>query len=41
VDDLRALDTTALIFALVNACKELNARIEMLEMLGRSPTPAG
>jgi Chaperone of endosialidase len=31
VADLRVLDTTALIFALVNACKELAARIEALE----------
>ena len=31
VSDLRHLDTTPLIFALVNACKELKARIEALE----------
>jgi hypothetical protein len=31
VDDMRVLDTTPLIFALVNAVKELKARIETLE----------
>lgn len=31
VDDLRQLDTTALIFALVNAVKELTSRIKILE----------
>jgi hypothetical protein len=31
VDDMRVLDTTPLIFALVNAVKELKARIEVLE----------
>jgi Chaperone of endosialidase len=31
VDDLRSLDTSQLIFALVNAVKELKARIETLE----------
>jgi Chaperone of endosialidase len=31
VPDLRSLDTTALIFALVNAVKELKARVEALE----------
>jgi hypothetical protein len=31
VDDMRTLDTGALIYALVNACKELKARIEALE----------
>jgi hypothetical protein len=31
VDDLRTLDTTPLIFALINACKELKARVEALE----------
>jgi hypothetical protein len=31
VDDLRVLDTTALVFALVNACKELAARVAALE----------
>jgi hypothetical protein len=31
VDDLRDLDTTPLIFALINAVKELKARIEVLE----------
>ena len=31
VNDIRQLDTTALIFALVNAVKELKARIEILE----------
>ena len=31
VADLRALDTSELIFALVNACKEMAARIEALE----------
>ena len=31
VTDLRMLDTTALIYALVNACQELSARIEALE----------
>jgi hypothetical protein len=31
VDDLRSLDTTPLLFALVNAIKELKARIEVLE----------
>jgi hypothetical protein len=31
VDDLRALDPAPLIFALINSCKELKARIEALE----------
>jgi hypothetical protein len=31
VDDFRTLDTTALTFALVNACKELAARVTALE----------
>jgi len=31
VDDLRVLDTTALVFALVNAVKELSARVSALE----------
>jgi hypothetical protein len=31
VDDLRDLDTTPLIFALINAVKELKARVEQLE----------
>jgi Chaperone of endosialidase len=31
VDDMRELDTTPLIFALINAVKELKARLEMLE----------
>jgi len=31
VDDLRVLDTTALLFALVNCVKELSARIDALE----------
>jgi hypothetical protein len=31
VDDLRSLDTTPLIFALVNAVKTLAARVEALE----------
>jgi len=31
VADLRVLDTTALVFALVNACKELAARVAALE----------
>lgn len=31
VDDMRVLDTTPLIFALLNAVKELKARIEVLE----------
>jgi hypothetical protein len=31
VDDLRDLDTTPLIFALINSCKELKARVEVLE----------
>jgi len=31
VDDLRELDTTPLVFALINACKELAARVEELE----------
>jgi hypothetical protein len=33
VDDLRVLDTTPLIFALVNAVKELSARIATLEQM--------
>jgi Chaperone of endosialidase len=41
VTDLRVLDTTALMFALVNACKELAARIETLEgAAGVKPMPA-
>jgi hypothetical protein len=31
INDLRRLDTNALIFALVNSCKELNARLAVLE----------
>jgi hypothetical protein len=33
VNDLRSLDTTPLIFALINAIKELKARVETLESL--------
>jgi hypothetical protein len=31
VDDLRTLDSSALVYALVNACRELAARVEALE----------
>lgn len=37
VNDLRRLDTTELIFALVNTVKELHARIELLEAKAAAP----
>ena len=40
VNDLRVMDTTALTFALVNACKELAARVEALESLPSSSSGA-
>lgn len=40
VDDLRILDTTPLTFALVNAVKELSARVTQLETVSPAAKPA-